>query len=86
MKQFARCVLAGAIGTAALAFSLSGASAAIVCTDDGDCWHTHADYDYPARVGVIVHPDGWAWNEGEHYRWREHEGRGYWHGGDWVPF
>lgn len=86
MRHIARSVLVGAIGTAALAFSLSHASAAIVCTDDGDCWHTHADYDYPPRVGVVVHPDGWAWNEGDHYRWREHEGRGYWHGGDWVPF
>jgi hypothetical protein len=86
MKHAGRSFLVGALATAALAFTLSNASAAVICTDDGDCWHTHTDYSYPDHAGIVVHPDNWAWGDGDHYRWREHEGRGYWHGDDWVPF
>ena len=86
MKNIIKTFLIGAAGAAALGFTMSNASAAIVCDGDGDCWHTHADYDYPASAGIVVHPDNWAWNAGDHYRWHEHEGRGYWHGDDWMPF
>jgi hypothetical protein len=40
--------------------------------------------EYPAGVRVHIHPDDWKWKDHEHYRWREHAGRGYWHGGAWV--
>jgi hypothetical protein len=86
MSRIGKTCLVSAIVAAALAFAISNASAAVVCDDDGDCWHVHSDYDYPHEAGVIVHPDTWAWNESDHYRWREHEGRGYWHGDAWVPF
>jgi hypothetical protein len=32
------------------------------------------------------HPDNWRWGAGERFRWREHEGRGYWLGGRWTEF
>jgi hypothetical protein len=35
---------------------------------------------------VIIHPDDWRWKEGENYKWREHEGRGYWNHGTWNDF
>ena len=72
----------------ALALSLGtlGASARIVCNSDGDCWHAHGDYDYRPEFGLTIHPDDWKWKEGEHHVWREHEGRGYWKGGEWQTF
>jgi hypothetical protein len=72
------------LGLAALS-SLS-ASARIVCNGDGSCWHVHEDFDYPPSVHLFVHPDDWHWKEGEHYAWKEHQGRGYWSGGEWRPF
>lgn len=64
------------------------ASAAIVCNDDGDCWHVKDRYEYRPEFKVHVYPDTWAWGKHEHtkYRWREHDGRGYWRGGAWVGF
>jgi hypothetical protein len=77
------------IPAAALALwglSSLSASARIVCNEDGACWHVHEDYAYPPSAGVVIHPDNWRWKEGEHYAWREHSGRGYWHGDVWAPF
>jgi hypothetical protein len=28
--------------------------------------------------------DSWKWGEKEHYKWRDHEGHGYWRGGAWI--
>lgn len=69
----------------ALALSATSASAAIVCNGDGDCWHTKTRYQYKREYGVRVYPDSWKW-KGDHYRWREHEGRGYWRKGVWIDF
>jgi hypothetical protein len=76
---------------AASAMSLIGmsslsASARIVCNEDGDCWHAPDAYAYPPSVHLDVHPDGWSWKEGERRAWKEHEGRGYWRGGQWQVF
>lgn len=74
-----------AIFTAASFGILAGtASAEIVCNDDGDCWHVKERIEYPADVKVHVYSDDWKWKDHEHYRWREHAGRGYWHHGVWV--
>ena len=73
------------LGAGVLAVSALNASAAIVCTGPV-CWHTHEAYDYPPTAGVIVHPDTWRWGPGEHYAWREHPGRGYWHGDRWMEW
>lgn len=86
MRSFGKVTFAAAISVGALAFTAGNASADIVCNDDGDCWHAHEHYDYPAGAGIVVHHDDWAWGPEARYRWREHEGRGYWHGDDWTPF
>jgi hypothetical protein len=84
MKTLGKLAFVAAVCGGAMALSTGYASARIVCNDDGDCWHAPGGYDYPHGVGVVIHPDDWKWKEGDHYRWHEHEGRGYWHGGVWV--
>ncbi|HEX9170557.1 MAG TPA: hypothetical protein VF886_16800 [Roseiarcus sp.] len=34
-----------------------GASARIVCNEDGDCWHSPETYAYPPAAGIIIHPE-----------------------------
>jgi hypothetical protein len=51
----------------------------------------HDQYAYPSNVGIVVHEDNWKWDEAPtdttvHYRWHEHEGRGYWRDGVWITF
>ena len=81
MKMLTKAILAGA---ATLALSAVSASAAIVCNDDGDCWHVRGRPHYGSDVKVYVHPDNWRWGHGKHFRWREHAGHGYWRHGVWV--
>jgi hypothetical protein len=78
--------LAAALGLTAFTFSVSTASAAIVCNDDGDCWHVKNKYTYPPSVQLHVYGDDWKWGADQHYRWHEHGGRGYWKGGVWIGF
>jgi hypothetical protein len=52
MKYLGTALL-GAAGI--LALSVTGASAAIVCNEDGDCWHVKQAYDYPPDVRVHVY-------------------------------
>ena len=73
-------------GLGLLALSSLNASARIVCNTDGDCWHVHGDFAYPPTAGVIIHPDDWRWKDGDRFAWKEHDGRGYWHGGEWRAF
>ena len=80
MKALALSTLA----VGALALVSTAASARIVCNADGDCWHAAEVYEYPATAGIVIHED--AWKPEARFRWREHEGRGYWHGGAWVGF
>jgi hypothetical protein len=83
MTAVNKALLAAAFGASALALSVASSQAAIVCSGPV-CWHTHEAYEYPPDAGVIVHPDGWRWGPEEHFSWREHEGRGYWHGDRWM--
>jgi hypothetical protein len=84
MKRFGSAVL-GIVGV--LAFTATGASAAIVCNEVGDCWHVKEKYDYKPEFNLHVYGDDWAFPEGGKYRWREHEGRGYWGpNGVWIGF
>ena len=69
-----------------LAFSSLNASARIVCNTDGDCWHSHEDFAFPPGAHIEIHPDNWRWKDGEHFVWKEHQGRGYWNGGNWQTF
>ena len=73
-------------GLALSAMSSLSASARIVCNEDGDCWHVQDEYVYPPSVHLSIHPDTWRWRDGERYAWKEHNGRGYWHGGEWRGF
>jgi hypothetical protein len=72
----------------ALALTATAASAEIVCNREGDCWHVKMRHEYHPEFGITIHPDNWRWEEREHhkYRWREHEGRGYWRNGVWIEF
>jgi len=54
MKYLGTALL-GAAGI--LALSVTGASAAIVCNEDSDCWHVKQAYDYPSDVRVHVYGD-----------------------------
>jgi hypothetical protein len=68
----------------ALTLTATAASAEIVCNAEGDCWHVRGKAEYKPELKLQVHPDSWKWSGSEHYRWREHEGHGYWRGGNWV--
>ena len=83
MRVLNKAVIGSLIGAGILAFSAVGASAAIVCSDNA-CWHVKDTYSYPSEARVIVHKDDWKWDTNEKYSWREHEGRGYWHGDRWM--
>jgi hypothetical protein len=85
MKFITKSVMAAAI---VLALTATTASAEIVCNDEGDCWHVRERHVYRPEFGVKVYPDDWRWGEADarRYRWREHEGRGYWRNGIWIGF
>jgi hypothetical protein len=83
MFKASKFAAVAAIAVGVLALSAPAASARIVCNEDGDCWHSHDDFVVPG-VHLDVHPDNWKFGEDNHHRWHEHEGRGYWRGGNWV--
>jgi hypothetical protein len=85
MTPVSKILIGAATAAGVAALSVVSASAAIVCTGDV-CWHTHTAYDYPPDARVIIHPDTWKWGPSEHFTWREHEGRGYWHGDRWTEW
>lgn len=76
------------IGVSAIAFTGTSALAEIVCNDDGDCWHVKTRHEYKPEFRLKVYGDDWKWRDEDHakYRWREHEGRGYWNKGAWIEF
>jgi hypothetical protein len=90
MKNFTKYCASVAIialgGAGAIVTTASPASAAIACNRDGECWHVRGDYEYRPEFGVVVHPNNWRWGHRDRFRWREHEGRGYWHNGVWLAF
>ena len=87
MKFLSKALL---IAGSALAITAGNASAAIVCNDEGDCWHSKVKHEYKPEFGVRIYGDDWKWadNDSKRYRWREHdgEGRGYWRKGIWLGF
>jgi hypothetical protein len=86
MKPLSTITFAALMSVGAVTLISTNASAAIVCNEEGDCWHTQTEYQYKPEYGVTVHQNDWKWKEGEKRQWREHEGQGYWHGGSWMPF
>jgi hypothetical protein len=83
MSILSKTLTGAAVGAAMLAGPATTASAAIVCSGNV-CWHTHQSYDYPRDSRVVIHEDNWR--AGPHITFREHEGRGYWRGDDWVDW
>ncbi|MGY4259050.1 hypothetical protein ACVI1L_006118 [Bradyrhizobium sp. USDA 4516] len=76
---------AGAIlGAGFLTPSAIRASAAIACAGRV-CWHTHETYAYPRESRVVV-PRTIGAGGREGFTFREHEGRGYWRGRNWVTW
>ena len=78
--------LAAALAIGTVAFTAGSASADVMCNNEGDCWHVKERPTYPPGVTITVHPEDWKWGEKENFKWREHEGRGYWQGGVWIGF
>jgi hypothetical protein len=85
MKPFGAVAFSALLGAGALASMTAPASASIVCNGNV-CWHTHEVYEYPQDAQIVVHPDTWRWRSNEHFAWKEHDGRGYWHSGGWKEF
>jgi hypothetical protein len=83
MTFLGKGLLGVAAGAGLLALSNVGASAAIACTGNV-CWHSHERYDYPSGARVVIHEDNWR--PGPRITFREHEGRGYWHGDRWTEW
>jgi hypothetical protein len=77
-------VLSLIAGFSALALSATVAAADVVCNDEGDCWHVKEKREYPPEVKLHVYSDDWKWSDHDKYRWREHEGHGYWRNGIWI--
>jgi len=87
MTRLKKLALTALIAGGAMAGLATAAEARIVCNAQGYCWHVRNNaYAYQPAWGLTVHEDNWRWNRGEHYRWREHGGRGYWRDGAWVRF
>ena len=85
MKYLVSAAL-GIVGVLALA---TGASAAVVCNEDGDCWRVKEKHTYPPDVKLHVYEDDWkrADADSAKYRWREPgPSRGYYRGGVWIGF
>ena len=86
MKKYVGSALLGLAGLFAMT---AGASAAVVCNDDGDCWKVKDKHTYPSGVNVRVYDDNWKWAEADRgkYRWRDPgAGRGFYRGGVWIGF
>jgi hypothetical protein len=81
MTSITKALLAAA---ATLTLTAGAASAAIVCNDEGECWHVHGQPSYGPHLKLSIHPDNWKWGGHEKYKWREHAGHGYWRGGSWI--
>jgi hypothetical protein len=85
MTVLGKSILAATVGVAVLASSSLPASAYIACRDHV-CWHVTERHEYPGSARVVIRDDDWKWKRHEHYVWREHEGRGYWHGSRWETW
>jgi hypothetical protein len=79
-------VLGAVVSAGALAAASAPASAYVACNRFGDCWHT-GYRDFRPGFGIRIHDNSWRWRHRDHYRWREHDGRGYWgRNGVWITF
>jgi hypothetical protein len=79
-QSFGKLAIGPFIGASTLGLTSIASFTAVVCNEDGECWHSGD----PAGAGVVIHENNWT--PGERFRFREHEGRGYWRGGNWVEW
>jgi hypothetical protein len=80
-----KLIITSALGAISiLAITAGSASADIACNREGECWHVRETHHFRPEHGVKIYPDNWRWAKRERYRWREHEGRGYWRKGVWI--
>ena len=72
------------MGAGLLAFSASGAVAAMACNGNV-CWTVKERHTYPQGSGVVIRED--TWKPGPEITIREaRPGRGYWKGEVWTDF
>ena len=64
MKKYFGSALLGIVG--ALVIS-TGASAAVVCNEDGDCWKVKDRHTYPPQANLRVYDDDWKWAKASFY-------------------
>jgi hypothetical protein len=89
MKTILRPLCVAALLSGGAVALSGGASAAVVCNNAGDCWHTEGRDHYDTSLGVVSHPDDWYFHQHwdasnpNHYR-DYHEGRGYYKSGVWI--
>jgi hypothetical protein len=83
MKRTTVAMLAAA---GIVALISTGASAAVVCNDEGDCWKVKEKHTYPPEARVQIYEDDYVIDT-KKYKLREaRPGPGYWRGGVWVGF
>jgi len=80
MKTLTKALL---VAAGSLALTAATASAEVACNSEGECWHVKR-HDYDPGLKLSIHPDNWKWDGQEKYKWREHEGHGYWNKGVWI--
>jgi hypothetical protein len=87
VKTFTKSIIAALVVASSTAVAATSFADIVCNSTDNVCWHVrHHHYTYKPEFGVVVHPDNWAWGPNDHYKWREHTGRGYWRGGVWIGF
>jgi hypothetical protein len=66
MNKISKLAIGAFIGARALGLTSMASSAAVVCNEDGECWHSGVRHEYPAGAGVVIHEDDWSPGE----RWK----------------
>jgi hypothetical protein len=77
-KSLSTAAMAAVLGVGVLAATVGSASAYVVCSNAGDCWHADQRYTYGPELGIQVHPDDWYF----HHDWT-HDNAHY-RGGVWI--
>jgi len=85
-KLLATAAVASALSAPALAVTATSASAYVVCSSAGECWHTDHRYKYDRNLRVQYHRDDWYfhndWAHDNNRHWRDHhDGRGFYRNG-----
>src|SRR5262249_42532308 len=89
LKSIRKAAFAALIAGSAVAVCTI-ASADVVCTRDGDCWHVSQRYTtYPETLGVTFYNDDWRAEHmhDTHYHWYDRDDdHGFYIHGEWHAF